>query len=73
MWVVMGAEVRWIRKQKLSSYFHHSLLVIIIVTLQHGDAHEGVEGHQCSHRHPRDDEVSSVLHNNTMSDIDFSN
>jgi len=59
---VMGAEVRWLRKHELSCHIFPSLLVIMIVSVHHGCAHEQGEGHQCSHRHPRDDEVLPTIH-----------
>ena len=56
----MDAEVRWIWNSKsvnLISKLRNSLLVILLVLNHHGSAHTGEDGRQCSHRHPRDDEV----------------
>ena len=60
----MDAEVRWMRKSKSDiwiSQIRHSLLVILLVLVQYGSAHKGEDGRQCSHRHPRDDEVGQFF------------
>ena len=61
---VMGAEVRWMGKGKSVNWIskiRNSLLVILLVVNHHGSAHTGEGGRQCSHRHPRDDEVGQFL------------
>eukprot|EP00092_Neocalanus_flemingeri_P003715 GFUD01003992.1.p1 GENE.GFUD01003992.1~~GFUD01003992.1.p1 ORF type:complete len:686 (+),score=117.35 GFUD01003992.1:50-2107(+) len=62
---VMDAEVRWMWNRKSVkgiSKLRNSLLVILCLINHHGSAHTGESGRQCSHQHPRDDEVLPAIH-----------
>ena len=60
----MDAEVRWRSKRKAIDQISDvwiKFLVILLVLDHRGSAHKGENGRQCSHRHPRDDEVGRIL------------